>query len=357
MKRIFLLIFFGVLLLPVKTSALEVSAKSALLMDGDTGQVLYEKNADEKSLIASTTKIMTAFVTLEEADLSEVVVIPPEAVGIEGSSMYLRAGEELTVEQLLYGMMLVSGNDAAVALALHVGGGIEEFANLMNRKAEELHLRNSHFANPNGLDSEENYASARDLGHLAAAALQNEDFRRIVSTRAFRCGDRYLTNHNKLLWQYDGAMGVKTGFTKRAGRILVGSAERNGRRLISVTISDPSDWSDHSAMLDYGFSMYQDSTVVEQGQTLGTVPVMSGERDSVPVTAGEPITCYLLPGEEKTVQLNLPAFLYAPVEAGARLGTGEVYIGAMYIGEVPLLAGGEVSRLEQPKRNRWMRAA
>ena len=232
----------------IPAGALEVSAHSAILMDADTGAVLYEKAADQQALIASTTKIMTAMVVLEQDNLylDETVEIPREAAGIEGSSMYLKAGETVTVRALLYGMMLSSGNDAAAALALHTFGSIEAFTARMNEKARALGLRDTHFANPNGLDSEENYSTARELGKIAMAALDTPGFREIVSARSYTAGNRQLVNHNKLLWQYPGAIGVKTGFTKRAGRILVGAAEQNGRTLISVTISDPEDWRDQN---------------------------------------------------------------------------------------------------------------
>jgi D-alanyl-D-alanine carboxypeptidase len=334
--------------------ALEVSAHSAILMDGDSGQVLYEKNPDERSLIASTTKIMTALVTLEQALLTDMVEIPEEAVGIEGSSMYLKAGEQLTVEDLLYGMMLSSGNDAAVALALHVSGSIEDFAFAMNEKARELGLENAHFANPNGLDSQENYATARDLARLAAAAMDIPEFQKIVSTRTYQCTGHSLTNHNKLLWQYDGAVGVKTGFTKKAGRILVGCAERNGRRLISVTISAPDDWKDHTTMLDYGFSQYQEQILVQEGQLLGSVPVISGASDEVAVFADETIRAFLLPGEAPEIQLYLPEFVYASVEPDTELGEATVSVVGRSVGKTSLLTKDSVE-IQPEEKSRWQK--
>jgi D-alanyl-D-alanine carboxypeptidase len=334
--------------------ALEVSAHSAILMDGDSGQVLYEKNPDERSLIASTTKIMTALVTLEQAMLTDMVEIPEEAVGIEGSSMYLKAGEQLTVEDLLYGMMLSSGNDAAVALALHVSGSIEDFASVMNEKARELGLENAHFANPNGLDSQENYATARDLAQLAAAAMDIPEFRKIVSAKTYQCTGHSLTNHNKLLWQYDGAVGVKTGFTKKAGRILVGCAERNGRRLISVTISAPDDWKDHKTMLDYGFSQYREQVLVQAGQFLGSVPVISGMSDEAKVFAGETIRAFLLPGESPEIQLYLPNFVYATVEPDTELGVAAVFVAGKSVGEISLLTKASVE-IQPQEKSRWQK--
>lgn len=325
--------------------ALDVSAHSAILMDGTTGQILFEKNPDEKSLIASTTKIMTALVTLEHAALHEVVEIPAAAVGIEGSSMYLKQGERLTVEQLLYGLMLSSGNDAAVALALHVSGNVDAFVELMNEKAGTLELSDVHFANPNGLDDGENYATAKALGRLTCAAMENEDFLRIVSAKSYSCSGRSLLNHNKLLWQYDGAIGVKTGYTKKAGRILVGSARRNGRTLISVTINAPEDWQDHKRLLDYGFSQYQEEAVLHSGQEVGRVPVISGREKSVCVCAADSLSLWLLPEEQPELRLSLPRFLYAPVTEGNALPPATVYLGDKPVGEIPLVVGGSVDIL------------
>ena len=337
----------AILLYTGPVRALEVSARSAVLLDGE--EVLWEKNADEKSLIASTTKIMTALVVLEQADLEETVQVDPAAVGVEGSSMYLKAGEELTVRDLLHGLMLSSGNDAAVALAIHVAGSVEDFADLMNDKAAELGLKDTHFANPNGLDDEGNYATARSLGLLASAAMEREDFRDIVSARTYTCSGHSMTNHNKLLWQYPGAEGVKTGFTKHAGRILVGSAQRDGRRLISVTINAPDDWNDHRRLLDYGFSLYSPRTLVEAGETVGEVPVISGTAETVPVRAAETVSCSMRDGEEAETRLYLCPFVYAPVEEGTVLGTMEVYLGDQCVGQTELLAGASAEQLpEEP---------
>lgn len=325
--------------------ALEVSAHSAILMDGDTGQVLYEKNAQSKSLIASTTKIMTALVVLGDGDLDVVVTVPQEAVGIEGSSMYLKAGEKLTVRQLLYGMMLSSGNDAAVALALHSAGSIEEFARRMNETAATLGLHDTSFANPNGLDSEGNYSTARDLARLTQAALHTPGFTEIVSAKTCQFGEHYLVNHNKLLWQYDGALGVKTGYTKKAGRILVGAAERNGRKLISVTINAPDDWQDHRRMLDFGFAQYQLREVVHAGEQVGEIPVIlpDGSWGAGTLTAGAGLSLWLLPEETVELQLRVPLFCYQAESAGAEIGAAVLSRGDEVLGSVPVILQSEDS--------------
>ena len=204
----------------------------------------------------------------------------------------------------------------------------------MNEKARALGLRDTHFANPNGLDSEENYSTARELGKIAMAALDTPGFREIVSARSYTAGNRKLVNHNKLLWQYPGAIGVKTGFTKRAGRILVGAAEQNGRTLISVTISDPEDWRDHRAMLDYGFGLYQQRQVVAPGQVLGLLTVMEqGGWRREEVLAGEAVTLYLREDESPEIRMYLPMFRYGPLEHGEPLGTGAVYVDGVKMAE------------------------
>ena len=240
----------------------QVSAKSAALLDGATGTCLYEQNGDQRALIASTTKIMTGLLVCEAGEPERSVTVPDAAVWVEGSSMYLKSGETLTRRELLYGMMLHSGNDAALTLAISVSGSEAAFVRQMNLRARALGLTQTHFANPHGLDSGENYSTALDLAQLARAALQNEAFRTVVSTKTVSCAGRTLTNHNKLLWRYDGCIGVKTGYTRHAGRILVSAAERDGRQLIAVTISDPDDWRDHAALLDYGFAVLGSDTPV-----------------------------------------------------------------------------------------------
>ena len=265
----------AVLILPGEAYA--VSAEKAYSLDAVSGRVLFDKNADSRSLIASTTEIMTALVVCERCNVLDRMRIPKEAVGIEGSSMYLREGEVLTIQELLYGLMLSSGNDAAVALAICCGGTVEGFVELMNDKARLLGLRNTHFENPNGLDSPGHYSSARDLAVLAAYAMENPIFAKTVSAKTVTAGQRYLRNHNKLLWMVDGADGVKTGYTKAAGRALVSSATRDGRRIITVTLNDPNDWQEHKALLEEGFSRFHVQRIVTAGDRVGTVEVVGGD--------------------------------------------------------------------------------
>ena len=238
---------------PAVAEALEVSATAAVLMDADMGQVLYEKNGDRQMLIASTTKIMTALVVLEHAAPDDVITVTPDHMA-EGSSMYLRAGETVRVEELLYGLLLCSGNDAALALT-ECAGGLTPFVAMMNEKAAALGMAHTSFANPNGLDADGHYSTARDMAVLAAAAVENPTFRRICSSRSVTIGQRTMENHNRLLRQVEGCVDLKTGYTRAAGRTLVSCTERDGCRLVAVTLQDGNDWADHAALYDYGFRL------------------------------------------------------------------------------------------------------
>ncbi len=232
------------------------SAQAAILLDATEGRVLFSQNADQRLPMASTTKIMTAIVAIENMPTDYIVTVPKEAVNIEGSSIYLYEGEKITCLDLLYGLMLESGNDAAAAIAIAVGGTMERFVMLMNEKARELGLKNTHFANPHGLSNDDHYTSAADLAKLTDYALGDELFAKIVSTKRYTAcnGARYYVNHNRLLFSYDGMIGVKTGYTIASGRCLVTAARRNGRTLIAVTLNDYYGSTDHVRMLDTGFA-------------------------------------------------------------------------------------------------------
>ncbi len=353
MKRIFAgtaaVLLAAVLFFPVSVQAL--SAEKAILVDAATGRVLYEKNADERSLIASTTKIMTALVVCEQCNVLDRMRIPKEAVGIEGSSMYLQEGEVLTLQELLYGLMLHSGNDAAVALAIYCGGTVEGFAEMMNDKARVLGMTQSHFENPNGLDSPGHYSTARDLAILASYAMKNPIFYKTVSTKTVTVGNRYLRNHNKLLWQVAGADGVKTGYTKAAGRILVSSATRDGRRLIAVTINDPDDWNDHGALLEEGFSRYQVRRIVSAGERIGTVEIAGGQVGYAELVAAEDFDYALAPEERGELVFSGPGFVYAPVARGAEAGFAHVCIDGKSVGKIPIVFGETVEQKTQEKKS------
>ena len=341
------------LLIPVKTEA--VSARRAYVLDAVSGRELFSRNEDQRSLIASTTKIMTALIICEQCNVLDRMRIPKEAVGIEGSSMYLKEGEVLTLQELLYGLMLSSGNDAAVALAIYCGGTVEGFAELMNDKARILGLTGTHFENPNGLDSPGHYSTARDLSVLAAYAMKNPIFYKTVSAKSVKVGERCLTNHNKLLWKLEGADGVKTGFTKAAGRILVSSATRQGRRIIGVTIDAPDDWNDHCQLLNEGFTRYQNRQIVQAGQCVGTLTVLGGESGCVQVLAAENFSYALAQEESPVLVLPGPGFVYAPAVAGADAGFAYMLINGNAIGKVPVVYGGTVEQNAAEQKGFWRR--
>ena len=248
-------------LLPCRAEAVQLSAAAAILMDADSGEILFEKDAGRCMRIASTTKIMTALVALERAKLTDTITVTASHM-VEGSSMYLKPGETVTVEELLYGLMLCSGNDAALALA-DCCGGLDAFVQAMNEKAAALGMKDTSFANPNGLDDENHYSTAQDMAVLAAYAAEDPTFRRICSTKTATVGGRSMTNHNKLLRQIEGCIGMKTGYTKAAGRTLVSCAERQGRRLVAVTLCDGNDWVDHKTLYEMGFAAYETNNTEE----------------------------------------------------------------------------------------------
>ena len=331
-----------VCLLPGRAEAVSTSATAAILMDADSGRVLYEQNADAQMLIASTTKIMTALVAIEEGNLSDTVTVSRKAAYTEGSAMYLKEGEKLTLETLLYGLMLCSGNDAAVAIAEHIAGSEADFAKLMNQKAEELGMEHSSFANPNGLDAEGHYSTARDMAILACAAMNNETLARIVSTRTVTIGGRTMTNHNKLLSYLDGCIGLKTGYTMAAGRTLVSCAEQNGQRLVAVTLQDGNDWADHQALYAYGFSAYPAQRLAVLGQEVDRAAAENAVQDTVPLVAADSFSWPTAQGEEVETDIRLEEPLTAPLAAGVRVGEAVFTLNGKEIGRVDLLCGEHV---------------
>ena len=341
----------AILLFPYNVSA--ISARNAIVMDGTTGKVIFEKNADAQALIASTTKIMTALLVCEQCNVLDRMQIPKEAVGIEGSSMYLQEGEVLTIQELLYGLMLQSGNDAATALAIYCGGTVEGFAQLMNDKARSLGLLNTHFANPSGLDAPNHFSTAKDLAELAAYAMKNPIFRQTVSTKTVKAGDRYLTNHNKLLWRVPGADGVKTGYTMAAGRILVSSAARKGRRLVTVTIHAPNDWNDHAKLLEEAYSNYAEVHFVSCGQILGYASVAGGETEMVPLEAADDLVCSIAHWETPELVVKENGICYAPVVAGQFAGTAYICVDGFVIGKVPIVFGETVEQSREKEKSFW----
>lgn len=348
------------------SSAPSVSAHSAVLLDAELGTVLYAKDADTRHPMASTTKVMTALVALEQMAPDTQICISPDAIGTEGSSIYLTEGEQLTLEQLLYALLLESANDAAVAIAIGIAGSVEQFAELMNRKAADLGLTDTQFRNPHGLDAEGHYTTAYELALIARAALQNKLILKMVSTRKATIphdgidGVRLLVNHNKMLRLYDGSIGVKTGYTKKSGRCLISAAERNGVRLIAVTLNAADDWNDHTALLDYGFSLRESVSLCEANSIVFTVPVVGGENTSVIVSNPQAL-CRSLPKRHPEIQqtLELPRFLYAPVCDGETVGRAVFRCDldgdgtAEIIGETRMTVQCGVRQAVPPKKSFW----
>lgn len=303
----------------------EVSAKSAALYEPSSKRFLYSKNTDVRLPMASTTKIMTALVAAESVPLDGIVSIPAAAVGTEGSSAYFKEGEQLTVKALLYAVLLQSANDASVALAHYVSGSTEGFALKMNERAKSLGLHDTNFVNPHGLHDEEHYTTAHDLAIITAAALENETVRDIAATQKATVESdlsrRVFLNHNKLLNIYDGCIGVKTGFTKSAGRCLVGAAERDGVRLISVTLSAPNDWRDHERLLDLGFSMTENRLLAKKGDFEYTLPALGSGGKSVTASLSEDVRRVLLKSDgQVTADVRLSRYLATPLSEGQRVG-------------------------------------
>lgn len=332
-----LFLVLSLLLLPVYGAEPTLSAHSAILMDRESGRVLYEKNARERRSIASITKLMTALVAVElHPDLSSVVTVKREWTGAEGSSMYLKPEEELTLEALLYGLLLSSGNDAALAIAGYCAGDIGTFVEEMNKKAAQLGMNDTHFANPNGLDDPQHYSTAADMAILARAVLKREELRVIASTRSVSIARRTLVNHNKLLWRYEGCTGLKTGYTDEAGRTLVSSALRDGQELIAVTLNAPNDWADHAALFDYGFAAYPRTLVKAAGEWVD-IPVTNSLCRFVRAGTAAEFYYPLAQGEEPEQTIQAPQQVTAPVLAGFPAGRVIITLNGDEIVQLPLL--------------------
>ncbi len=332
--------------------SLAVSAESAVLLEADSGSIVWSKDPTKRLPMASTTKIMTALVAIESGDLDREVCVADEAVGVEGSSMYLKRDECLTLSHLIYGLMLESANDAATAIAYAIAGGVDEFADLMNDRARRIGLVDTHFTNPHGLDSDKHYTTAADLALLTREALKNGTFREIVSTYKKNIplngdeGTRCLLNHNKLLKSYDGAIGVKTGFTKKSGRCLVSAAEREGVTLIAVTLNAPSDWEDHKRMLDYGFAELEHISVAEPRKITLDLPIVGGDGSSVRCSNRDFFSVTLPKGKRVVTRIEADRYFPAPVNAGDALGRAVFYVDGEEIGSLPLFAEHSVAEKE-----------
>jgi len=350
---IILLLVYSTLIASAETIP-EVSAQCAILINADNFKTLYAKNENERRPMASTTKIMTALITLEKAAVNNKIVnITDEMVRVEGSSMGLKPGDKVTLKSLAEGMLSVSGNDAANSAAISIAGSIPKFAELMNKRAVELNLTNTHFVTPSGLDDKEHYTTARDLALLAAAAMKNPDFENITSKKSITVDyinpntTRRFTNHNKLLSLYDGCIGVKTGFTKKSGRCLVSAAERNGIRLIAVTLNAPNDWDDHKKLLDYGFGKVTNVKIDDSAYSI-QIPVVGGVTDSVSLkgSAGNDVTVDSDEANNIKRTVELPKFVYAPLENGQVVGKIRYTLNSNTIATTDIVVVSQVNKPE-----------
>lgn len=327
---------------------LDVSAKGAILIESRTGKVLYAKNAHEKLPMASTTKIMTALLAIENGNLNDIVETDASAYGTEGSSIYLDYEEKISLKDLLYGLMLSSGNDAAVAIAVHIGKGTNKFAEMMNARAKSIGALNTNFVTPNGLHDENHYTTAYDLARITAVAMKSPVFREIVSTQYYRAETgakpRTFKNKNKILWEYDGGSGVKTGYTKIAGKCLVFSAERNGMEVIGVVLNCPGMFDDAKAMMNYAFENYETATMVKAGNTIAGVDVAGGEKNILELKAGEDIIVPVRKGESASYRTRviLKEGLHTPIAEGTELGCVEVLDDGALLCTCPLLSAKDM---------------
>lgn len=348
---------YGEMTVAVMAGDLEVNAEATVVMDADSGRLLYAQNPDKRLANASTTKIMTALLTLEQPDQDRYFTVDSDAIQVEGTTMGLQPGDSVTLHQLAAGMLLPSGNDAANAAAVEIAGSEEAFVRLMNQRAAELGLENTQYRNPSGLDAEGHYSSARDLAALAAHALENEDFEDIVSKQEIRMAfgnppyNRSLYTTNKLLERYPYAIGVKTGYTDNAGLCLVTAAEKDGTRLIIVTLNGKDDVNTHMRLYEHFFPLL--ARVDLSGFTEGlSVPVTGGTRDSVAaVPAAEPEAALLeREYDELTREVELPQFVYAPVEAGQVLGEIRLLSGDKVVWQSALVADSDVPALTRERQ-------
>ncbi len=347
MKRLILvLIVLAIFFNTFSVSAYDMSAKAAVVIDGVTGEILYSKNCDQRLPMASTTKIMTALLLCElGGDLSQEIVTTREMVTVEGSSMGLQVGDTVSYHDLLYGMMLASGNDAANTTAIALGGSVNEFVKLMNKRAISMGLTNTHFVTPSGLDADEHYTTAYELALITKEALKNDNFLKAASSKTARLCygnppyNRTLTNHNKLLKMYDDVVGVKTGFTKKSGRCLVSASQKDGKLVIAVTLNDSNDWQDHRQLLDLGLSLIKSRTFSPKKSEI-LLDVTSGEQLNLSIPS---VTVNVAENAKVNYSVELQRFLYMPVKAGQQIGCITYYCNDSVICEKPIISTQNIS--------------
>lgn len=321
----------------------KTSARAAVLIERNTGMVLLCHNENEPLPMASTTKVMTALLALEKGNLDDVVTVGRNAYGVPGTSIYLDLGEQITLRDLLYGLLLASGNDAAIAIAEHIGGSVEAFCAMMTERAAELGCEDTVFVNPNGLPAEGHHTTAYDLALIAREAMTHETFREIVSTQRAsipwegRSYDRILNNKNRLLAGYEGATGIKTGYTRAAGRCLVFGAQRDGLEVIGVVLNC-ADWFNEAArLMDLGFERYEGFTALSAGETVRVLPVTGSRQDTVYICAGADLTAAVPKGEIPALEYDMPDSLPAGMQMGDAVGEARILLDGRTLASVPLV--------------------
>lgn len=334
-------------------SEIGVSAQAAVLLCVNSGEVLYSKNKNKHLPMASTTKIMTSLIAIERATPDREIVVTREMVAVEGTSMGLVEGDSVSLIELVYGMMLQSGNDAANTVAYVLGGSLEEFAVIMNNRAKEIGMNDTNFVTASGLDSKNHYSTAYDMALLAAECIKNPEFRHISSQKSVRLtyGNppyaRTLTNHNRLLWRYSDAIGIKTGFTKKSGRCLVSAAERDGVTLVAVTLNAGDDWNDHITMFEYGFSKCKPEKY-SCDLSLNPLKIAGGKQTHVPISLSR--NCVFLSNSECSYKVCIKPFEYAPIKKGDIVGSVLFYCENRIIDEIPIIADNSVLRKDYPDK-------
>lgn len=322
----------------------EISAQTAIMIEANSGEELYEKNPQEKAYPASITKIMTALLAIENGNPDKKVKVSDNAAGVEGSSIYLEPGEMITLRDLVYGLMLRSGNDAAIAIAEEIGGSVDNFVLMMNKRARELGAYNTHFVNPNGLHDPDHYTTAQDMALISMAAMKNPEFRKVAGAKSW-VTDRgegkynYFYNKNKVVYQYNGGNGIKIGYTKAAGRTLVASSERDGMELICVVMNAPDWFRDTYKLMDYAYSQYETAKIMAAQSPLKAVKIWGGYKDYVLIGSREDVLCPLKKGTDSRISVVyvLPQHQKAPVRRWQEAGRLKIYVDGKYLFSRPLL--------------------
>ncbi len=334
---------------------LNLYGESYILLDSNTGRVLYEKNAHKKMPMASTTKIMTALIALENGNLDDKITIGNGSVGIEGSSIYLREGEVISLRDMLYGLMLRSGNDSAVAIASYIGKSTEEFVKLMNQKAMSIGAINTNFTNPHGLHHELHYSTAYDMAIITKEAFEYDEFADIVGSKSYvanRESNNYYYNKNKTLWEYEGGDGVKTGYTMKSGRCLVSSANRSGMRLIAISLNARDWFNDNYKLLDYGYESYRSTLIYDENQFIKKINVINGDKEYVNLVAEKAYYYPVKENERDKIKINLeiPEVIKAPIDKGTRIGYICTYFNGQLVDKSNLVAKNYIKETNMIER-------